>query len=467
MQPGGSNPAGPTPQAYLTMLFFDERFNFISAADGGVVQQQVASSVPGAGLTLNLSTTKAPKNGYVYVYVSNQSNQDVYFDNLNVNITAGNIIEENHYYAYGLRIAGISSKKLGDSFEGTLKNDYLYNDKELFDDGDLNWSDYGFRNYDAQIGRFVQLDPLTDDYPFLTPYQYASGDPIMNVELDGLEGVPSTGGTATSIARDFSYSYNVASNLVLAPMHAVTAATTAVTNAGTNVIRAVASTLVQSAAIGSNLINKNINTIQVGDKILNQSNQNSNLNPDINNSNRIDVYANGMGPMRIGYLRKRTFKRIPYPDFRERTGIRIELEYHNERPGLDDFRWIQTVRTNSSEGELGPHYIFEFNDPLGNPKPEDDSPFFWTEKQNSQYTNFKDFKSFFWDAPNRAIRTNIYFEGELTLVGKYRGRYIPIITIKYGFKVNANGETIIQEIKVTDPSDFQKKSIKKANKGLP
>jgi len=104
-----------------------------------------------------------------------------------VGIAAGNIIEENHYYAYGLKIAGISSKKLGDAGEGNLKNNYLYNDKELFDDGDLNWYDYGFRNYDPQIGRFVQLDPLADDYPFLTPYQFAGNDPVANVDLDGLE----------------------------------------------------------------------------------------------------------------------------------------------------------------------------------------------------------------------------------------------------------------------------------------
>ena len=81
-----------------------------------------------------------------------------------------------------------------------LKNTNLYNDKELFDDGDLNWYDYGFRNYDPQIGRFTQLDPLTDDYPLLTPYQYASNDPITNIDLDGLEGVSSTGLTDVMVS---------------------------------------------------------------------------------------------------------------------------------------------------------------------------------------------------------------------------------------------------------------------------
>ena len=68
-----------------------------------------------------------------------------------------------------------------------MKNNNLYNDKELNDDADLNWYDYGFRSYDPQIGRFPQLDPLTDGYPELTPYQYASNEPIANIDIDGLE----------------------------------------------------------------------------------------------------------------------------------------------------------------------------------------------------------------------------------------------------------------------------------------
>ncbi|HSU28159.1 MAG TPA: DUF6443 domain-containing protein [Chitinophagaceae bacterium] len=184
VQPGG---ASGTPLAYLTILFFDERFNFISAADGGVSQQQVAATVGSSGSTLGLSNIKAPKNGYVFVYVSNQSNQDVYFDNLLAGIVTGNIIEENHYYAYGLKIATISSRKLADANEGNISNNYLYNAKELFDDADLGWYDYGFRSYDPQIGRFAQLDPLTDNYPFLAPYQYASCDPITNIDINGLE----------------------------------------------------------------------------------------------------------------------------------------------------------------------------------------------------------------------------------------------------------------------------------------
>jgi RHS repeat-associated protein len=34
--------------------------------------------------------------------------------------------------------------------------------------------DYGFRIYNAQLGKFLSVDPLTKKFPMLTPYQFAS-----------------------------------------------------------------------------------------------------------------------------------------------------------------------------------------------------------------------------------------------------------------------------------------------------
>jgi RHS repeat-associated protein len=172
------------PKSYLSVLFFDERFNFVSE---GSTSQRV-SGADNSNAALTLANIKAPKNGYAYIYVSNESDEYVYFDNVKVAHTRGRIIEENHYYAFGLKIAGISSKKLGDDNEGSLRNEYGYNDKELWEEGDLNWLDYGFRNYDPQIGRFLQIDPLSSKYSMLSPFLYAFNDPIANVDEDGLEG---------------------------------------------------------------------------------------------------------------------------------------------------------------------------------------------------------------------------------------------------------------------------------------
>ncbi|THU32398.1 type II toxin-antitoxin system death-on-curing family toxin [Niastella caeni] len=50
-----------------------------------------------------------------------------------------------------------------------------------------NQQDYGMRIYDARIGKFLSVDPLTQDYPWYTPYQFAGNTPIQAVDLDGLE----------------------------------------------------------------------------------------------------------------------------------------------------------------------------------------------------------------------------------------------------------------------------------------
>ncbi len=47
--------------------------------------------------------------------------------------------------------------------------------------------DYGMRIYDPRLGRFLSVDPLRNQFPFYTPYQYAGNKPIRFVDLDGEE----------------------------------------------------------------------------------------------------------------------------------------------------------------------------------------------------------------------------------------------------------------------------------------
>lgn len=61
-----------------------------------------------------LSNISVPKNGYLLVYVGNESNFTAFFDNLQVVHKPGPIVEETHYYPFGLVMNGIALKGLMD-----------------------------------------------------------------------------------------------------------------------------------------------------------------------------------------------------------------------------------------------------------------------------------------------------------------------------------------------------------------
>jgi hypothetical protein len=57
----------------------------------------------------------------------------------------------------------------------------------------LNWDSFKWRNHQPDIGRFFNVDPLSDKYVYNSPYAFAENRVIDGRELEGLEWVNSTG----------------------------------------------------------------------------------------------------------------------------------------------------------------------------------------------------------------------------------------------------------------------------------
>ncbi len=170
------------PKAYVNYILFDEQFHFVS---GGVSRVGNSDDIKNHSDDNALNNITVQKNGYLYVYVSNESNINVYFDNLQVLHKRSSLIEEIHYYPFGLTMNGISSKAAS-----TLQNKYKYNEKELqsneFSDGSgLEAYDFGARYYDLQIGRFQQIDLMVHSRDWVSPYNFVQNNPINRVDPTG------------------------------------------------------------------------------------------------------------------------------------------------------------------------------------------------------------------------------------------------------------------------------------------
>jgi len=147
------------------------------------------------------------------VYISNESSANVFFDNLQVRHDRGRIIEENHYYAHGLKIAAISSKAYG-----APNNNYGYQGDFSEMDDDLGWNDFELRSYGPQIGRFLQNDPYDQ---FASGYVGMGNDPVNGVDPSGgLFGGPGlltpggfwNGSFLSQIGSGFSLGINISAN---------------------------------------------------------------------------------------------------------------------------------------------------------------------------------------------------------------------------------------------------------------
>ena len=167
-----AEPQASAPKGYLNILFFDEQFNYVNSSF-----MRVNTACDDSRSPLMLIDKEVPKNGWAYVYLSNESDEPVYFDNFQVTHERGKIIEENHYYSYGLKIEGISSRA-----QETVLNRYGYQGDFSEHDEETALDEFDLRHFDPQTGKWTTTDPYEQ---FASPYLGMGNSPVGNVDPDG------------------------------------------------------------------------------------------------------------------------------------------------------------------------------------------------------------------------------------------------------------------------------------------
>ena len=92
---------------------------------------------------------------------------------------ATEVLQRKLYYPFGMELRGTSPVR------PAVGQRHAYNGKELVEGTGLYA--YGFRFYDPVTGRFTGVDPIADQFAFVSGYNYAENSPIANVDLHGLQ----------------------------------------------------------------------------------------------------------------------------------------------------------------------------------------------------------------------------------------------------------------------------------------
>ncbi len=142
-----TNTDSSRPKAYLNCIFFDETMNVIPG-------KSVSFQANGNGSWTQIGTTspiRIDNNGYVLVHLTNITDVpscyvcgDVFFDQLNIRFMRGKLMDETHYYPFGLPMGGIGGQPNPNGMPYRQK----YQGNEYIQDMGLNWMNF----HNRQLG---------------------------------------------------------------------------------------------------------------------------------------------------------------------------------------------------------------------------------------------------------------------------------------------------------------------------
>lgn len=167
------------PRAFLTYIVYDRNLTPI-LFDQIQVSDKAAITGEGEHERLAFEIT-LEKEGYVYIYVSNQSDQnmDVYFDDFRIKHEYSEVIAGGDYYPFGLPIE--DRRITRHNYRHGYQGQFAERDEET------GWNHFQLREYDPVTVRWTTMDPYRQ---YWSPYTAMGNSPANIVDPTGGKGKP-------------------------------------------------------------------------------------------------------------------------------------------------------------------------------------------------------------------------------------------------------------------------------------
>ncbi|MEP1790270.1 hypothetical protein [Reichenbachiella sp.] len=177
---GKANPSS-APKAYMNYMVFDQNYGLLHQGYQQIstAAEENGSDVAHEKLSHSLTATEA---GYVYIYLSNEEGTpiDVFFDDFTVTQHHTPIVSKDDYYPFGLTFNSYSRAT-------STPNKWKFQGQEHVDALGVNWDSFKWRNHQPDIGRFFNIDPLSEKFYYNSPYAFSENKVTSHIELEGLE----------------------------------------------------------------------------------------------------------------------------------------------------------------------------------------------------------------------------------------------------------------------------------------
>jgi RHS repeat-associated protein len=164
------------PQSGINFILYNSRMEVVEENTGVLLVEDRINEIQ----TLASDHLVMQEAGFLEVYINNQAQTPVYYDNFAVMATTSNVVEINAYYPYGMLLPALSLMATPDKWNG-----YKYSGKELQKEMELNWGDHENRMADYTIGRWWVPDPLAEKRPWESTYSFCGNNPVNRIDPDG------------------------------------------------------------------------------------------------------------------------------------------------------------------------------------------------------------------------------------------------------------------------------------------